>query len=180
VTTKTADLWKALAKGQDLECIKCAQVRFWKQKTNPSGHRAPEDQLEAFVNVMVCDTCHKAAAKSTFSEDMQTAWEFEPQTYIQCDACAGLEKRTRAEYDFFTCTTCNREWPEVGYFTDPRIANKYNVETHVSLRTADNLHLATCAACAVAGTDLSKTTKTCIKCQRQMLLTGPNNDDCDG
>ena len=132
------------------------------------------------MNIMICDDCHKAAAKTTFSQEMQTAWESEPQTYIQCYACAGLKKRTRKEYEFFTCTSCNRKWPEVGYIIEPRIANEYNVEKTVSLQATDELHLATCAACAVAGTELAKNSKTCLGCQRKMLVARPSNDNCDG
>ena len=204
VATKVADFWNVIAKGQDIDCIKCVQAQFWECKSRKKQSRilgdsevVPETDIDApgpvtsghlqknismnIMNVMVCDTCHNSAAKTTFSKDMQTAWETNPWTYIECYVCAGGDKqRKRAEYQFITCTTCAREWPETAFITDPQLASKFKTEPILALQNAGKIDLATCAACAVAGTELATRIETCLKCQRQMPLTGPSNNDCDG
>ena len=111
---------------------------------------------------------------------MQTAWENEPRSYIQCVECASKQKRKRVDYEFFTCQTCQREWPEVAFINNPKVANKYGRDALVTLQSAGKLHLVTCAACVLADTDVANTMKQCTKCQRKMPLHGPSNDDCDG
>ena len=139
-----------------------------------------EDVPAHMLNIISCDSCGKWAGKAKFTQEMQTAWETNPRAFIECEGCAVGARRKRVEYEFFNCTTCNRRWPEVAFCSGSQMAVKYKTETILTLQNSGKMDLATCATCAIAGTDFAERTETCVRCQRSMVLTGPCNDDCDG
>ena len=57
---------------------------------------------------------------------------------------------------------------------------RYHTQTLLALQNSNKIDLATCAICAIAGTELATRIERCDKCHRSMPLEGPANDDNDG
>jgi hypothetical protein len=140
--TKYADCWKTVAKGADLECIRCLQARY---KSIASG-------------VIYCETCEAYRPDTAFSNQIKGILRDGKDGVVQCEACefgqAGIKL---ADIIFEHCVRCNEDWPE----------NRLQGNALQAWRANKQPHLITCAGCVVSESkEYANTFRDCSRCKR--------------
>ena len=86
--TKLEDMWRTIARGQSLECIRCYQGRVRKITSG----------------VIYCETCEAYRPETAFSLEAKSILVKGSDGLVQCEACEhGKQRVTRAETRFEHC-----------------------------------------------------------------------------
>ena len=148
--TKLEDMWRTIAKGQSLECIRCYQGRVRKITSG----------------IIFCETCEAYRPETAFSSGTKSTLVKGGDGLVQCEACEhGKSRVKRAETRFEHCCSCDMLWPEAAF----------QAKQLQEWRANRQEHLMTCASCVVdENLRDSQETRECERCKRTLPLV--NND----
>ena len=170
---KMADVWKhVLAKGQDLQCLRCHRKKFWLKSPLKKGKVDKETFFREFP-MMRCAQCEKTIHHSGFAQEMQNRFidmvADDPESI--CKECErGHCHEKREDVEFYRCNYCDREdgvpskWPGSA-FSEARLLDWQLHSTPLK-----------CAACVVEASrqgDDSHPLQPCFRCQRPIKMEGP-------
>ena len=125
IVNKVGDFWmQALAKGQDLMCMRCRQ-------------KATQSKQDVII---VCDGCQEALPRKKFGQKHIEIWRQGSSERALCGRCEERKERiARQDQELVYCKVCDRKVPEIN-FEDSSLAY---------WRLKDLMHEAECARCKV-------------------------------
>lgn len=143
VASRLQDFWdNALARGQDLCCMRCQQIM----------------RLAMQDAVIECDSCQNMLARSKFDAEYVLIWSQGVAQPVLCRVCKGnREKTLRRDLELIYChgPLCQKSVPEIN-FEELKLAE---------WRIKDLMHDARCARCVVNGIEEIETCQE-VECQR--------------